>query len=371
EVWIRQGIKARRTRNEGRVRALQKLRQERSERRERQGQVKMRVENADPSGRLVLEAQDLTFSWPAKKIVQNLDLMISRGDRLGIVGPNGSGKTTLVNLLLGKLEPQEGELRLGTNLQIAYFDQLRQELHPEQTLVDNIGDGKEFIEIHGKNRHVLSYLSDFLFSADRARGPISALSGGERNRLLLARIFSQASNLLVLDEPTNDLDIETLDLLEELLADYAGTVIAVSHDREFLDRVVSSCLIMQENGVVREFVGGYSDWEAQQKNEHKLEQQYAPKMTTKSKTASDGGTKTAPSATPQRKKLSYHEQRELEQLPEHIEKLENSVDSLQKQLSDPEIYSNHLAVQKLQDELQQTEAELLTAYERWEELDGH
>ena len=265
EVWIRKGIQARRTRNEGRVRALIKMREERAARRSRTGNVNMQITEADRSGRLVARLKNVSYSYDGSPLISDLSTEISRGDRIGIVGPNGSGKTTLLRLILGELQPESGEVRLGSNLHIAYFDQMRTRLREDKSLIENIGDGQAYITLNGVKRHVLSYLQDFLFSADRARGPISALSGGERNRLLLACLFSHPSNVLVLDEPTNDLDMETLDLLAELLADYNGTVLTVSHDRAFLDSVATGILAIEENGHVFEAVGGYSDYEANKK----------------------------------------------------------------------------------------------------------
>ena len=265
EVWIRKGIQARRTRNEGRVRALIKMREERAARRTRTGNVNMQITEADRSGRLVARLTDVSYSYDGAPLISHLSTEVSRGDRIGIVGPNGSGKTTLLRLILGELKPDSGDVRLDTNLQIAYFDQMRTRLREDKTLIENIGDGQAYITLNGVKRHVLSYLQDFLFSADRARGPISALSGGERNRLLLACLFSHPSNVLVLDEPTNDLDMETLDLLAELLADYKGTVLTVSHDRAFLDSVATSILAIEDNGSVFEAVGGYSDYEENRK----------------------------------------------------------------------------------------------------------
>src|SRR6476469_8892195 len=260
EVWIRTGIQARRTRNEGRVRSLEALRVERSARRERTGVARLQAQEAERSGKLVIEARDVSFARGDRTIVRDFSTTIMRGDRVGLIGPNGSGKTTLLRLLLGELPPDTGTIRLGTGLEVAYFDQLREQLDPERSVLENVGDGADFIELHGARKHVLGYLQDFLFSADRARTPVRALSGGERNRLLLARLFTRSFNLLVLDEPTNDLDIETLDLLEELLLEFSGTLLVVSHDRAFLDNVVTSTLVLEGGGAVGEYVGGYTDW---------------------------------------------------------------------------------------------------------------
>ncbi|MFM8333750.1 MAG: ATP-binding cassette domain-containing protein, partial [Candidatus Methylumidiphilus sp.] len=265
EVWIRQGIKARRTRNEGRVRALKALRNERAERRNRQGQAKIELEQSERSGKLVIETELASFAYPERPILRGLSTTILRGDRVGLIGPNGVGKSTLIQILLKQLEPQSGSVRHGTKLQIAYFDQLRAQLDPDQTLADAVTDGKDFVDINGQRTHVMSYLANFLFQPARARSPVRSLSGGERNRALLARLFSQPCNLLVMDEPTNDLDIETLELLEELLASFAGTLILVSHDREFLDNVVTHTLVFEGEGKIGEYMGGYSDWLAQAK----------------------------------------------------------------------------------------------------------
>jgi len=362
EVWIRKGIKARRTRNEGRVRALERMREERRNRRERQGSVQMEISEAERSGKLVIKAMGLTYAWPGRDIMQDFSCSIMRGDRIGIVGPNGSGKTTLIRVLLGELAAQAGTVQLGTNLQVAYFDQMRAQLDESQTLVENIGDGKEYIEIGNNRKHVMSYLGDFLFSGDRARGPISALSGGERNRLLLARLFSRASNVLVLDEPTNDLDIETLDLLEDLLSDYAGTVLCVSHDRDFLDRISSSLLVLEAPGKVREFVGGYEDYRKVREAELAREEQ-ARKTAAATKVAADNA---ATTSTAPKRKLSFKEQREYDQLPSVIAALEKQIENLHTTLADPATFTDHVKLGKLQAELEQSEAKLLDTYARWE-----
>lgn len=362
EAWIRRGIKARRTRNEGRVRALKRMREERNQRRERVGNVQMAITEGEKSGRLVVRATGLSYAWPGKTVVSDFNLEIMRGDRIGVVGGNGSGKTTLLRLLLGTLQPQQGEVYLGTNLQVAYFDQMRSQLREDQTLLDNIGNGQEWVMIDGNKRHVLSYLQDFLFSADRARGPISALSGGERNRLLLARLFCQPSNVLVLDEPTNDLDMETLDLLQDLLSEYAGTVLVVSHDRAFLDEVATSVIALEE-GNAREYVGGYSDW-LRQSAARKAQQKASEPQKALSKTPM-----TPNVATPAKKKLSYKEQRELEELPATIEALEKHIAQLQEQLADPAVFTNAPRLVELQKELSGQEDALMKAYERWEQLE--
>lgn len=361
EVWIRKGIKARRTRNEGRVRALYRMREDRRNRRERQGNVQMEILEAERSGKIVIKGLGLSYSWPTKAIVQDFSCTVMRGDRVGIVGTNGSGKTTLIRLILGQLAPQEGSVQLGTNLQVAYFDQMRNQLQQDQTLVENIGDGKEYVEVGGGRKHIMSYLGDFLFSADRARGPISALSGGERNRLLLARLFSRPSNVLVLDEPTNDLDMETLDLLEELISDYSGTVLCVSHDRDFLDRICSSLIVLESPGVAREFVGGYEDYRGLKERERiKAEADLKKVNLVPVQIQTD---------LP-KKKLGFKEQREKELLPGRIENLEQEIHRLQLALSEPEIFTNHQKLLSLQNSLEKSESDLFEAYARWEELES-
>ena len=371
EVWIRKGIQARRTRNEGRVRALIKMREERAARRTRTGNVNMQITEADRSGRLVARLTDVSYSYDGAPLISGLSTEVSRGDRIGIVGPNGSGKTTLLRLILGELTPDTGDVRLGTNLQIAYFDQMRTRLREDKSLVENIGDGQAYITLNGVKRHVLSYLQDFLFSADRARGPISALSGGERNRLLLACLFSHPSNVLVLDEPTNDLDMETLDLLAELLADYKGTVLTVSHDRAFLDSVATSILAIEDGGNVFESVGGYSDYEAKKKVRDK-EAANAARIAAEKEAEKAAPTAATASAAAQtkKKKRSYNEEREYAALPEKIEKLEAEISERQTELSKPEVFTNAARIVELQKEIADREAELEKAYERYEELDS-
>lgn len=361
EVWIRKGIKARRTRNEGRVRALLRMRDERRNRRERQGSVQMEILEAERSGKVVIKGQNLTYAWPEKKIMEDFSCSVMRGDRVGIVGANGSGKTTLIRVLLGELAPQSGSVQLGTNLQVAYFDQMRTQLRADQTLIENIGDGKEYVEVGGGRKHIMSYLGDFLFSSDRARGPISALSGGERNRLLLARLFSRPSNVLVLDEPTNDLDMETLDLLEELLSEYSGTVLCVSHDRDFLDRICSSLIVLESPGVAREFVGGYEDYRILREAE-RMRTEAAPRKAAPPVGVSE--------AVVSKKKLGFKEQREKEMLPERIETLEKDITRLQEALAQPEVFTNHQRLLELQSALEKGESDLLLAYARWEELES-
>jgi ATP-binding cassette subfamily F protein uup len=376
EVWIRKGIQARRTRNEGRVRALIKMREERAARRSRTGNVNMQITEADRSGRLVARLTDVSYSYDGSPLINGFSTEISRGDRIGIVGPNGSGKTTLLRLILGELQPDSGSVRLGSNLHIAYFDQMRTRLREDKSLIENIGDGQAYITLNGVKRHVLSYLQDFLFSADRARGPISALSGGERNRLLLACLFSHPSNVLVLDEPTNDLDMETLDLLAELLADYNGTVLTVSHDRAFLDSVATGILAIEENGRVFEAVGGYSDYEANKKirdkeaaNAARIAAEKEAEKQARSN-AGAGSATAAPALPAKKKKRSFNEDREYAALPEKIEKLEQEIAGFQMELSKPEVYTNASLIIELQKKIADGEVLLEKLYERFEILDN-
>lgn len=371
EVWIRKGIQARRTRNEGRVRALIKMREERAARRTRTGNVSMQITEAERSGRLVARLTDVSYSYGDRNLISHFSTEVSRGDRIGIVGPNGSGKTTLLRLILGELEPAEGNVRLGSNLQIAYFDQMRTRLREDKSLIENIADGQAYVTLNGVRRHVLSYLQDFLFSADRARGPISALSGGERNRLLLACLFSHPSNVLVLDEPTNDLDMETLDLLAELLADYKGTVLTVSHDRAFLDSVATGILAIEENGNIFEAVGGYSDYEANKKMRDKEAAAAARIAAEKEaeKAARSSSNVDVNNISVRKKKRSYNEEREYQALPEKIERLESEITRFQEELSKPEVYTNAALIVELQKKIADDEAELEKAYERFEMLD--
>lgn len=365
EVWIRQGIKARRTRNEGRVRALKSLREERSQRRERQGNVNLDISSGSASGKLVAELKDVSFAFENKTIVKNFSSLVVRGDRIGLIGPNGIGKSTLLRMILGQLEPQQGEVKIGTSLSIAYFDQLRDQLDLEKNAVDNISEGRDFIELNGKSRHIISYLSDFLFSGPRARTPLKALSGGERNRVLLAKLFSKPANLLVLDEPTNDLDVETLELLEEILGEYDGTILLVSHDRAFLDNVTTSTIAFEGNGIVREYVGGYADWLRQG-----------------GRWPSDADI--AATAPPQKtqavavdiskgkvQKLSYKLQRELDALPKKIETLEADLERLQQEMAEPDFFSKGEEVTApVLKKLEEAEQSLEHCYERWTELEG-
>jgi len=367
EVWIRQGIKARRTRNEGRVRALKKLRQERSERREVQGKVNLQIDDATRSGKIVFEAENINYAIEDKRLVDNFSFNIMRGDRIALIGPNGCGKSTLLKLLLGQLNPDSGRMHCGTKLEIAYFDQYREVLDPEKTVIDNLADGKQEVTVGGRQRHALSYLQDFLFAPKRARTPVKALSGGEKNRLLLARLFLRPNNLLVLDEPTNDLDIETLELLEDLLANYQGTLLLVSHDREFVDNTVTTSWIFEGNGQIEEFVGGYHD--AQQQRAQVQQSRNVDKVT-KTEKAVEPAPKSE-SVKPKSKKLSYKLQRELETLPQKLEELEAEIESLQEQVNDADFFSQSVDVtQPILDKLAASEQELEVAFERWEELEA-
>jgi ATP-binding cassette subfamily F protein uup len=366
EVWIRQGIKARRTRNEGRVRALKTLREERRERREQMGKVRLRLGETERSGKLVVEAEGVTYAWDGAPVVRDLNTLILRGDKVGIMGPNGAGKTTLLKLLLGQLEPDTGRIRLGTNLQVAYFDQLRAQLDEDKTVLDNVAGGSDRVTIDGRARHVLSYLKDFLFSPERVRQPVRALSGGERNRLLLARLFTQPANLLVMDEPTNDLDTETLELLEELLLEFQGTLLLVSHDRALLDAVVTSTLVFEGDGKVREYVGGYEDWR-RQRPEPEPDKARSPRPAKQVPAAVEA----KPRPLPRRDKLGYKDQRELEALPARIEDLEAAVAGIHGRMADPAFYQGSgTEISVIRDRLGALEAELAAAYARWEALEA-
>ncbi len=367
EVWIRQGIKARRTRNEGRVRALKKLREERQNRREVQGKAVIQIDDAQRSGKIVFEAENLNFGFEGKDIVKDFSFNIMRGDRIALIGPNGCGKSTVLKLLLDQLKPDSGRLHCGTKLEVAYFDQYREILDPEKSVIDNLADGKQEVMVGGRERHALSYLQDFLFSPKRARTPVKALSGGEKNRLLLARIFLKSNNLLILDEPTNDLDIETLELLEDLLANYQGTLLLVSHDRQFVDNTVMTSWIFEGNGVIEEFVGGYHD--AQQQRTQVLQARQVEKPSKKAKVVEETP-KTAP-AKAKPKKLSYKLQRELEALPMRLEELEAQIETLQEEVNEPNFFSNPVEqTQPVLDKLSAAEQELEVAFERWEELEA-
>ena len=378
ESWIRQGIKARRTRNEGRVRALQSLRNERKARRERQGVAKMSLDAGERSGKLVAELKGVTFGFEgdAAPLIRDLDFTLMRGDKVGLIGPNGAGKSTLIRLLLGDLQPQSGHIRLGTKQQVAYFDQRRDTLDPDQTVVDNIAEGRENIQVGGSTKHVMGYLSDFLFTGVKARTKVGALSGGERNRALLAKLFSQPANILVLDEPTNDLDVETLELLEQLLMDFSGTVLLVSHDRAFLDNVVESCLAFEGNGVVREYVGGYQDFVRQGGRFISAEEQLKARKAVDTiedgeKAAAEPKEKPETQPPQKAKKLSYKLQRELDALPAKIESLENEIAAFEEEVAAPNFYQQDSeTVQARLQALADLQAALEEAFERWAELDS-
>ncbi|ODY84548.1 ABC transporter ATP-binding protein [Vibrio parahaemolyticus] len=368
EVWIRQGIKARRTRNEGRVRALKKLREERRDRREVQGKVNLNIDDASCSGKIVFEAENVSFAYDGKQIVDNFSFNIMRGDRIALIGPNGCGKSTVLKLLLGQLEAQSGRLHCGTKLEVAYFDQYREILDPEKTVIDNLADGKQEVMVGGRQRHALSYLQDFLFAPKRARTPVKALSGGEKNRLLLARILLKPNNLLILDEPTNDLDIETLELLEEMLANYQGTLLLVSHDREFVDNTVTTSWIFEGDGVIEEFVGGYHD--AKQQRDQALAVRFSTEKPAKKEKVVEETPKTTQPKN-NSKKLSYKLQRELEALPAKLEQLESDIETLQEQVNDPEFFAKPVEqTQPVLEQLAALEQELEIAFERWEELEA-
>ncbi|RTZ73103.1 MAG: ABC transporter ATP-binding protein [Gammaproteobacteria bacterium] len=361
EVWIRQGIKARRTRNEGRVRQLQAMREQARQRRRKQGSARLELNAAERSGKLVCEAEGISYSWEGRPIVRDLSTTILRGDRIGIIGPNGCGKSTLLNLLLGKLQPETGTIRLGTKVEVAYFDQLRAQLDEEATVIDNVGGGRDSVTVNGRQKHIIGYLQDFLFPPARARQPVKSLSGGERNRLLLAKLFTRPANLLVLDEPTNDLDVETLELLEELLLDFDGTLLLVSHDRAFLDNVVTSTLVFEGEGRVNAYVGGYSDWLAQREKQQQAE---AEKPVQREKTA-----RTKRRSSPAR--LSYKEERELESLPETIEALEAEKEEVEQSLADPGLYrSDPERVKVLTSRVREIGEALENRYQRWDELEA-
>ncbi|MGX5730911.1 ATP-binding cassette domain-containing protein [Pseudoxanthomonas beigongshangi] len=366
EIWIRQGIKARRTRNEGRVTALKAMRRERAQRRELSGNVRMEAAAAQASGRKVIEAADVSQAYDGRVLLDRVSTTIMRGDRVGIIGPNGAGKSTLLKILLGELRPQHGEVKLGTGLQIAYFDQHRSQLDESLSALENVAEGRDFVEINGSRKHIIGYLQDFLFSPERARAPITRLSGGERNRLLLAKLFAQPSNLLVMDEPTNDLDVETLELLEELLLDYKGTLLLVSHDRDFLDNVVTSTLVLEGDGRLGDYVGGYSDWLRQRPSTATVAaSRPAPPA---SSTAAEAG---PPAAAPARRKLSYKDARELEQLPARIEALEADIAGRTEAMNEPAYYQQDPAsLQRANEQLAALQQELELAYQRWAELDG-
>jgi len=363
ETWIRQGIKARRTRNEGRVRALKVLREQHRERRNRAGSARLQLDGGEQSGKLIFEAEDVSLSFGENTVINNLSTTILRGDRIGIIGPNGVGKSTLIKVLLDELEPTSGQVRRGTRQQVAYFDQQREQLNDDKSVMDNVADGNQHVLVNGRDRHVASYLRDFLFPPERLQSPVSTLSGGERNRLLLARLFAKPANLLVMDEPTNDLDVETLELLEELLMDYHGTLLLVSHDRAFLDNVVTSTLVFEGAGAVGEYVGGYSDWVR-----HKKSADAKPVSTDKSGASIKDTSEQAGAA--KTRKLSYKDQRELDALPGKIERLETEQAQLQAAMGEPDFYQQpHEQVNETLERLQAVEEELEVCFGRWEKLE--
>jgi ATP-binding cassette subfamily F protein uup len=376
EVWIRQGIKARRTRNEGRVRALEAMREEFKARRHVQGNARMQLNTAEDSGKIVMELEGITHGYGDKTLIRNFSTKVLRGDKIGLVGPNGAGKSTLLKILLGRLTPDQGKFKIGTKIELAYFDQLRADLDGEKTVIENLADSGDYIEVNGKPRHVISYLQDFLFTPDRLRQPVKALSGGEQNRLILARLFSKPANLLVLDEPTNDLDLETLELLEELLLEYQGTLLLVSHDRAFLDNVVQSCIVFEGKGKVGRYVGGYQDWVnhggvfssddgSAAPDAYGAKPQAAPAAKTEAKPA------VAAKAPDNKPKLSYKLQRELEQLPAEIDKLEQQIAALEQQTADPAFYQQpHSATAPVLQQLSDAQVKLEQLFERWQELEA-
>lgn len=366
EVWIRKGVEARRTRNEGRVKRLEELRRQRNQRREQQGQVKLDVSIGERSGKIVSELINVDKRYGDRTIVRNFSAIIQRGDKVGLIGPNGAGKTTLLKLILGEEQPDGGTVKQGTRLQVAYFDQMRAQLNEEASLADTISPGSDWVEINGQRKHVMTYLGDFLFAPERARSPVKSLSGGERNRLLLARLFAKPANVLVLDEPTNDLDIDTLELLEELLEDFNGTVFLVSHDRMFLDNVVTQVIVAEGDGFWREYVGGYSDWErVRASSSSTTPTQTAPKADNKP------AAKDAPAAPAKSKKLSYKEQRELETLPALIAQLEAEQKTISEQLADPELYRQRPdEVQRLNQRFEEIDNLLLENLEKWEAIEA-
>src|SRR3954468_17013116 len=371
EVWVRQGIKARRTRNEGRVRALEAMRAERAARREQMGNVRLQVEQADASGKLVFEARGVSKSYDGKVVVRDFSTRIIRGDRIGLIGPNGAGKTTMLRMLLGEVTADAGDVRRGANVQIAYYDQQREQLDPERTVFDTIGEGNDTVTANGRTRHVHAYLRDFLFSDERARSPVKALSGGERNRLLLARLFTRPANLLVLDEPTNDLDLETLELLEEQLVEWPGTLLLVSHDRAFLDNVVTSTFVFEGDGGVQEYVGGHGDWVGQRDAVRRVKAADRAGAAARQTSAADQQVSRPTKAVVAAKKLSFKEKRELERLPATIDALESEQRSLSERVAGPDFYKEPAdAIAQALRRIEELQRELAAAYARWSELDA-
>lgn len=365
EAWIRQGIKARRTRNEGRVRALKELRRQRLARRELIGSASMKLNEAERSGRQVIEAKKIGHTYENRTLIRDFSTTILRGDKIGIIGPNGSGKTTLLQILLGSLDPLHGSVRRGTNLQVAYFDQHRAQLDDDKSVIENVGNGFEHVTVNGRSRHIIGYLEDFLFPSERARSPVKVLSGGERNRALLAKLFTRPSNLLVMDEPTNDLDVDTLDLLEEMLVEYEGTVLIVSHDREFLNNVVTSTIVFEGDGTVTEYVGGYDDWLRQRSSAFLTRTDQAAKQEKKI------GAEKPRTRTERQRTLTFREKKELEELPDRIETLETERDRLYESLADPDFYrqdGNRIPEAKAQ--IEKLEKDISAAYEQWDLLEA-
>ena len=371
EVWIRQGIKARRTRNEGRVRALKKLREERRNRREVQGSAKIQIDQSTRSGKIVFDIENASYEVAGKTLLKDFSATIQRGDKIALVGANGCGKTTFIKLLLGELQPTSGSIHCGTKLEVAYFDQYRAELDLEKTVMDNVADGKQDIEVNGVKRHVLGYLQDFLFPPKRAMTPVKALSGGERNRLLLAKLLLKPNNLLILDEPTNDLDVETLELLEELLTDYQGTLIIVSHDRQFIDNTVEECFFFEGDGVVNKYIGGYFDAKQQQIQYHASLAAHSQNVKKNETLAIEPVKAEKPKAEQKKVKLSYKEQRELEALPAQMEALEAEMEALQTEVNSADFFSKEASYTQAQlQKLAEAEMALEQAFERWEQLEN-
>ena len=369
EVWIRKGVEARRTRNEGRVRRLEQLRLDRAARRDRQGQVQLQLDAGERSGKLIAELKEVHMAFADKVLIKRFSTRIMRGDRIGLLGPNGAGKSTLLKLILGELQPTQGQIQLGTNIQVAYFDQMREQLDPEATLADTISPGSDYVQIGDTRTHVIGYLEDFLFAPQRARSPVKSLSGGERNRLLLARLFARPANVLVLDEPTNDLDIDTLELLESLLQDYPGTLFLVSHDRAFLENTVTQVIAFEGDGVLTEFSGGYDDW--LRFSQQRTTNAKAPAAKPQAAQTEPAKTAATPASTPARKKLSFKEQRELEALPAEIEQLEQEQAQIQTQFAQGDIYKQPPdQVKKLQERLDEIELLVLEKMSRWEALEN-
>lgn len=371
EVWIRQGIKARRTRNEGRVRALEKLRVERQQRRDVKKQGDINISHGERSGKLVFECENLNMSFGDKTIINALDLLLMRGDRLALIGANGTGKSTLIKLIMAQLQPTSGKMKNGVNIDVAYFDQHREQLDLDQTVQDTVAEGKQEVTVNGRTRHVLGYLQDFLFSPKRARTPVRALSGGEKNRLLLARLFLRPSNLLILDEPTNDLDIETLELLEEVVANYSGTVILVSHDRDFVNNCVNTCLYFDGTGHITQIVGGYDDVDSYIAYKEAQRKNLSDSVNTKKEAKKTESSNTVVTTQQTKKKLSFKETKELEALPLQVEELEDLIETLQETVNHPDFFTSNEEshTKKILNQLEETESKLETTYARWQELD--